>query len=122
MSDDSTDDENISSLSSLFLHTNEELSDWATDVSIDGIDADEENTESVDIDISTTNNDCWIDAESVTSSLQNFNDHGSILNHFQNLYQIENKKLKQKRKEQIRNSNKQIRSFSLSPKHKINRE
>eukprot|EP01083_Nonionella_stella_P125085 378175_1 len=75
-------------------------------------DADQENTEN-------EHNDSWIDADSVTNSLQHMNDHGSILNHLQSLYKTESAKSKQKERIRIRETNRQIRSFSLSPKHKL---
>ena len=101
-----------------------------TQLLINGLNDDNISDSYSDEDVNDDNNnnnninssDQWIDAESITDSLRDLNDPGSILNHFQKLYTIESTKAKQKHREKVRNSNKQIRSFSLSPKHKFNRQ
>jgi hypothetical protein len=69
------------------------------------------------IEYDSNNNDIkWIDAESVTDSLQNFNDQQSILSHFQDIY----KQGKEKKKKTKTKSRKKNKMKSLNKVHTNN--
>ena len=101
------DDSEISSICSEFMSSDpedeediEDIMNHMEDYSDDSLSESESSNDENDA------KNLWIDADSITDSLQNLNDPGSILNHFQSLYQVESAKSRQRQKEKVRMSNK----------------